>query len=280
MTDLDTDPYSKSGPLWMEGRTAIVTGGGLSGSAGGVGYATSCVLARHGARVAVVDRDPEAAERTVSAIEAAGGESVVVKADLTRDGDCESAVAAAVGRFGCVDTLVNNAASGDRAGLFDTTPERWDELIDLNLKTAWMMTRHAAPAMTGGGAVVNVSSAAVNSPGPGSVYGIGKAGVEYLTHGAASTLGPLGVRVNCVRVGAIWTSMAARDLPEEAREARRRMVALGSEGTSWDIAYAALYLASDRARWVSGTVLDVNGGGPAGRGMPSRSARAAKAERS
>lgn len=274
-TDLLTDPHSDADPLWMRDRIAVVTGGGLSGQAGGVGYATSCVLARHGARVAVVDRDPQAAKRTVSAIEDAGGEGLVVEADLTRDDDCERAVAAVVEAFGGVDTLVNNAAVGDRAGLFDVSPRRWDELMDLNLKTAWLMTRHAVPAMSDG-AIVNVSSAAVTSPGPGSVYGVGKAGVEHLTQGAASTLGPNGIRVNCVRVGAIWTSMAARDMPPEAREMRRKGVALQTEGTIWDIAYAVLFLASERARWVSGSILDVNGGGPHRAGMPSRSAEAAR----
>jgi NAD(P)-dependent dehydrogenase (short-subunit alcohol dehydrogenase family) len=274
--DLTVDPHADSGPLWMDGRRAIVGGGGLSGNAGGVGYATSRVLAAHGARVAVVDRDPEAGKRTVADIEAAGGEAIFVPADLTRDEDCERVVATAVREFGGLDTLVNSAASGDRAGVLDVTPEHWDRLITLNLKTAWLMTRHAADAMTGGGAIVNVSSAAVTARGPGSVYGIAKAGVEHLTEGTASTLGPRGIRVNCVRVGAIWSSMAERDLPSEARETRAKGVALRTEGTSWDIAYAALFLASDRARWVSGHVLAVEGGGPYRAGFPSRSAEAAR----
>ncbi|MFJ8818758.1 SDR family NAD(P)-dependent oxidoreductase [Amycolatopsis thermoflava] len=270
------DPLAAAGPLWMAGRRAIVSGGGLSGSAGGVGYAVSRLFAAQGARVAVLDRDPAAGKRTVADIEADGGEAIFIQADLTRDEDCEHAVAATAEEFGGVDALVNSAASGDRAGVFDVTPERWDELIALNLKTAWMMTRHAAEAMTGGGAVVNISSAAVTAAGPGTVYGIGKAGVEHFTQGAASTLGPRGIRVNCVRVGAIWSSMAARDLPEEMREVRAKGVALQTEGTGWDIAYAALFLASDRARWVSGAVLPVDGGGPHRAGFPSRSADAAR----
>ncbi|MQA83821.1 MAG: SDR family oxidoreductase [Streptosporangiales bacterium] len=213
----------------MEDRIAMVTGG------------------RHGARVAVVDRDPDA-----------------VIGDVSRDEDCRRAVDETVERFGGLDTLVNNVASGDRAGLFDVTPERWDELITLSLTTAWLMIRHAVPAMTasgrpvsetaGGGAVVNISSVAAQGRGPGSVYGVAKAGLENLTKGAASLLGPQGIRVNCVQLGAIWTAMAAR-------EHRRRSVALRTEGTSWDAAYAALFLASDRARWISGHVLTVEGGG-------------------
>jgi NAD(P)-dependent dehydrogenase (short-subunit alcohol dehydrogenase family) len=246
----------------MRGRVAIVTGGGLSGPAGGVGYAISLLLARHGARVAVLDRVAANARTTVAAIERAGGDACEVIGDVSSDQDCRRAVEQTLERFGALDTLVNNVACGDRATLFEVAPERWDELIALNLKTAWLMTRHAVPAMTAGGAVVNISSVAVQRPGPGTVYGIAKAGLENLTRGAASLLGPQGIRVNCVQLGEIWTAMAARNLPPEARSSRRLGVALKTEGNSWDAAYAALFLASDRARWISGHVLTVDGGGP------------------
>jgi NAD(P)-dependent dehydrogenase (short-subunit alcohol dehydrogenase family) len=261
--DTRHDPHGEAaGPWWLQGRVAIVTGGGLSGPAGGVGYAISRLFARHGARVAVVDRDAAAAEVTVTEIKEAGGEAFAVIGDVTRDEDCRAVVEQTLERFGSLDTLVNNVASGDRAGIFEVTPERWDELVALNLKTAWLMTRNAIPAMGAGGAIVNVSSVAVSRRGPGTVYGMAKAGVENLTQGAASLLGPQGIRVNCVQLGEIWTAMAARALPPEARDARRLGVALRTEGTAWDAAYAALFLASDRARWISGHVLTVDGGGP------------------
>jgi NAD(P)-dependent dehydrogenase (short-subunit alcohol dehydrogenase family) len=256
------DPHQAASPWWMRDRIAIVTGGGLSGPHGGVGYAISRLFARHGARVAVVDRMPANAETTVTEIKESGGEAFAVSADVTVDEDCRRAVEQAVERFGGLDTLVNNVASGDRATLFEVTPERWDELVAVNLKTAWLMTRHAVEAMTGGGAVVNVSSVAVERRGPGTVYGMAKAGVENMTRGAATLLGPRGIRVNCVQLGEIWTSFAARALPPEARESRRLGIALKTEGNGWDAAYAALFLASDRARWVSGHVLTVDGGGP------------------
>jgi NAD(P)-dependent dehydrogenase (short-subunit alcohol dehydrogenase family) len=261
--DTRHDPHGEAAePWWLQGRVAIVTGGGLSGPAGGVGYAISRLFARHGARVAVVDHDAAAAEVTVTEIKEAGGEAFAVIGDVSRDHDCRAAVEQALERFGSLDTLVNNVASGDRAGIFEVTPERWDELVALNLKTAWLMTRNAIPAMGVGGAIVNVSSVAVSRRGPGTVYGMAKAGVENLTQGAASLLGPQGIRVNCVQLGEIWTAMAARALPPEARDARRLGVALRTEGTAWDAAYAALFLASDRARWISGHVLTVDGGGP------------------
>jgi NAD(P)-dependent dehydrogenase (short-subunit alcohol dehydrogenase family) len=248
--------------VWLPGRAAIVTGGGLGGPEGSVGYAISLLFARHGARVTVLDRAADAADETVKRITDSGGEAVAVVGDARSADDCVRTVATAEDRFGGVDTLVNNVASGDRAGLFDVTPDRWDELIGLSLKTAWLMTRAAVPAMRGGGAIVNISSVAVARHGPGSVYGLAKAGVENLTRGAASLLGPDGIRVNAVQLGEIWTAMAARNLPPEARERRRRHVALETEGTSWDAAYAALFLASDQARWISGHVLTVDAGGP------------------
>lgn len=265
------DPHEGKDERWMAGRIAVVTGGGLGGPAGSVGYAICRVLGRHGARVAVVDRDRDAAETTVTEIQRAGGEAMPVLGDVAHDEDCRRAVESAVDRFGGLDTVVNNVAAGDRAGLFDVTPERWDELIGQNLKTAWLMTRNAVPAMTDGGAVVNISSVAVRRQGPGTVYGVAKAGVENMTQGAASLLGPQGIRVNCVQLGEIWTAMAERNLPPQARESRRQGVALQTEGTSWDAAYAALFLASDRARWISGHVLTVEGGGPHRGGAQPRS---------
>ncbi|MGE5289242.1 MAG: SDR family NAD(P)-dependent oxidoreductase [Micromonosporaceae bacterium] len=256
------DPHAHAGDKWMAGRIAIVTGGGLSGPAGGVGYAISHLFARQGARVTVVDRDPAAGETTVSEIHKLGGEALLVVGDVTRESDCDRAVAETTRAFGGLDTLVNNVALGDRAGLFDATRERWDELIALNLTSAWLMTRSALGSLREGSAVVNVSSVATRRQGPGTVYGVAKAGIENMTSGAASLLGPKGIRVNCIQLGEIWSSMAARGLPPEARERRRRGVALQAEGTCWDAAYAALFLASDRARWVSGHVLTVEGGGP------------------
>jgi NAD(P)-dependent dehydrogenase (short-subunit alcohol dehydrogenase family) len=246
----------------MESRTALVTGGGQNGDLPGVGYATAMVLAGHGARVAVVDRAEGAARRTVERIEKAGGTAVAVAADVTDDAACARAVAATVEAFGTLDALVNNVAVGDRAGLFEVSPQRWHELMDGNLTSAWQVTRHAVPVMPPGSAIVNVSSVGVWMRGPGMVYCVAKAGLENLTEGAATTLGPQGIRVNCVQVGAIWGAFAAANMSEEMRQRRREGVALRTEGTSWDVAHAALYLLSDRARWVSGTTLAVEGGPP------------------
>lgn len=253
---------------WMSGRRALVTGGGgrERGSAGtgaevgSVGWAVSRLLARHGAAVAVLDRDPAAAERTVDEITRAGGHATAVIASVSDDQECAGAVAEAQRRLGGLDTLVNNVAAWSPAELFDLEPTQFDELLTANLKSAWQMTRHAIAAMRAGGAVVNITSVAARRAG--TVYGLAKAALESMTGGAAPLLGERGIRINAVELGALWTAGVAENLPPEAREPRRHMSVLRTEGDCWDAAAAVLFLASDQARWISGQVLAVDGGGP------------------
>jgi NAD(P)-dependent dehydrogenase (short-subunit alcohol dehydrogenase family) len=257
------DPFVAAGPQWMAGRTALVAGGGQNTDLPGVGYAICVLLAEHGARVAVLDRDKDAAARTVDRITAIGGEAIPVIADVTSDRACAAAVAETVSTLGGLDTLVHTVAVGDRAGVFEVTPERFDELMDTNFKSAWQITRHAVPVLRRGSSIVTISSVGARYRGPGMVYCVAKAALENFTEGAATTLGPQGIRVNCVQVGAIWGAFAARgSMPESMREPRREGTSLKTEGTSWDIAYAALFLLSDRARWISGHILTVEGGPP------------------
>jgi NAD(P)-dependent dehydrogenase (short-subunit alcohol dehydrogenase family) len=245
---------------WMSGRKALVTGGGgRDGGPGTVGWAIARLFARHGASVAVLDRDTQAAERTVSQIERAGGRAVTVLADVFDDDECSRAIREAHDALGGLDTLVNNVAAWSPAELFDVEPAQFDELLTANLKTAWQMTRHAAAVMSTGGAIVNIASVAARRAG--TVYGLGKAALESMTGGAAYLLGERGIRINAVELGALWTAGVAENLPAEAREPRRKMSALQTEGDCWDAAAAVLFLASDQARWISGQVLAVDGGG-------------------
>lgn len=257
------DPFADAGPRWMQGRTALIAGGGQNTAFPGVGYAVCMLLAAHGARVAVLDRDPGAAARTVERIKAAGGEAIPVIADVTSDRACADAVAETVAHFGRLDTLAHTVAVGDRAGVFEVTPQRFDELMDANFKSAWSITRHAVPVLPHGSSIVTISSVGARYRGPGMVYCVGKAALENFTEGAATTLGPQGIRVNCVQVGAIYGAFAARGgMPQELRRPRLEATSLKTEGTSWDIAYAALFLLSDRAKWISGHILTVEGGPP------------------
>lgn len=257
------DPFAGAGSRWMAERTALVAGGGQNTAYPGVGYAICMLLAAHGARVAVLDRDAGAAARTVERITAEGGEAVPVVADVTSDRACAGAVAETVSAFGRLDTLACTIALGDRAGVFEVTPERFDEMMNINFKSTWSMVRHAVPVLPRGSSIVTISSVGARYRGPGMVYCVGKAALENFTEGAATTLGPQGIRVNCVQVGAIYGAFAARGgMPEEMRKPRLEATSLKTEGTSWDIAYAALFLLSDRAKWISGHILTVEGGPP------------------
>jgi NAD(P)-dependent dehydrogenase (short-subunit alcohol dehydrogenase family) len=139
--------------------------------------------------------------------------------------------------------------------------------MDVNLTSAWLFMRSAQRVMNDGGAIVTISSGAVESRGPGLAYTVAKTALEKLTIGAAGTLAPRGIRANCVRVGMIWGAFAARGLTQERRELRRTNVPLQTEGNVWDIASAAFFLCTPQARWITGQVLAVDGGGILGRNV-------------
>jgi NAD(P)-dependent dehydrogenase (short-subunit alcohol dehydrogenase family) len=268
-----TDPLATAGPPWLPGKVAVVAGGGLSGPEGGVGFGMAWLYHRNGAAVAVLDRDEAAAQRTVEGIRAAGGEAEAFVVDMTDDADVARAVDAVMQRFGRIDVVADSIGGGGIDGIFDTTVEAWDFAMDLNLKSAWYLLRHAQKHMTEGGAAVLISSGAAEGRGPGLPYSIAKAALEKLTTGAAATLAPRRIRVNCVRVGMIWGAFAAHGMNQEQREIRRQNVAMGVEGNNWDIASAALFLSTDAARWVSGQILYVDGGGFAMRNVGQAGAK-------
>ena len=249
----------------LEGRVAIVTGGGRSGDEMSIGRAIALVCAREGATVGVLDLNPEAARATVSEIERAGGSAFPIEADVTVEDDCVRAVREAVEHAGALHILVNNVGITSAGRVTEVDEATFDRVMAVNLKSALLMTKHALPAMKDGGSVVNISSIATIRPRSGTTYAISKAALETLTRATAVQYGGQGVRANAVLPGEVWTELMARgyqDAEEAARsrEERRLRSILKTEGTAWDIAHATLFLASDEARWITGQSIVVDGG--------------------
>lgn len=256
-----SDPLASAQSPWLEGKVALVAGGGLSGPLGGVGFALAWLYARNGAAIAVVDRDAAAAARTVEAIRSSGGQAEAFLADLTDPDSTTAAIDAAHEHFGRLDVVADSVGGTGVQPIFEATEDQWDLAMDLNLKSVWYVLRAGQKHMTRGGAMVTISSGAAEGRGPGMPYSIAKSALEKLSVGAAGTLAERGIRVNCVRVGMIWGAFAARGMTEEQREFRRQNVAMQTEGNNWDIAAAAFFLTTDQSRWITGQVLSVDGGG-------------------
>jgi NAD(P)-dependent dehydrogenase (short-subunit alcohol dehydrogenase family) len=246
----------------LRDHVAIVTGAGSSGPGIGNGKATAVLFAREGARVALVDRVRARAEETLATIREEDGEAFVIEADVTRDADCERVVRETVERFGGVDILDNNVGIGSRGSVVDMTEEEWDRVMATNVKSMVLMSGHAVPAMAarGGGSIINISSVAALRPRGLTAYSASKGAVISLTLAMAIDHARQNIRVNCIAPGPVYTPMVARGMTEERRALRVRAVPLGVEGTAWDVAWAAVYLASPESRWVTGIVLPVDGG--------------------
>jgi len=247
----------------LAGKVAIVTGGGAVGTGIGNGRAAAILLARAGTRVIVVDKALDLAEKTVAMIKEDGGEAVALEADLTHDEDCAAMVKTALDRFGRLDFLDNNVGIGSRGSVVDETQENWRRVMQVNVETMFLASKHAIPAMIrgGGGAIVNVSSISALRPRGLTVYSASKGAVIALTRAMAVDHGRDGVRVNCVAPGPMYTPMVyQRGMSPEARERRRRASVLQLEGTGWDIGQAVRFLLSDHARYITGQTLVVDGG--------------------
>jgi NAD(P)-dependent dehydrogenase (short-subunit alcohol dehydrogenase family) len=245
----------------LRGKIAIVTGAGSRGPGLGNGKAAAILFAREGARVLCVDQAVPRAEETVALIRAEGGEAAALAADVTRADDCRAMVEAAVARWGGLDVLHNNVGIESRKDLFETTEEEWDQVLEVDLKSVFLATRAAVPAIIarGGGSVICVSSIAGHRGHGRTAYAAAKAGIEGFVRTVAVQLGPQGVRVNAIAPGMVWTPMV-EGLGPEARERRRKASPLGTEGTGWDVGWGAVYLASDESRWVTGQVLVIDAG--------------------
>lgn len=247
----------------LAGKIAIVTGAGTAGEGFGIGRAIAVRFAGEGAKVCLLDRDGDAAKATLEIIQEMGGEAFVVTADLVDEADCSSATAQCAARFGGIDILVNSVGIAEAPRPVDQLDlTTWQNVFDVNLRSAIQMAKFAIPKMRarGGGAIVNIASIAGLVSYGSLAYGPSKAALIQLTRELAVLHGRDGIRVNVLAPGHVYTPMVAGHLSEEMREARRRAGPLGIEGDAWDVAAAALFLASNDARFITGACLPVDGG--------------------
>lgn len=254
--------------LRMDGKVAIVTGAGSRADGIGNGRAASVLLAREGARVTLVDQNEEWVALTQKMIEAEGGISHAVIADVTAPADCARIVRETVRLWGRLDVLVNNVGIGGAKGTaVEVDLEEWERGLRANVTSMMLMAKCAIPEMIrhGGGSIINLASFAGLFGGhPSLLYPTSKGAVVNMTRAMAAHHAAQGVRVNAVAPGMVYTPMVyAGGMSEELRAARRNRSLLKTEGSGWDVGNAVLYLASEESRWVTGIVLPVDAGAAA-----------------
>jgi NAD(P)-dependent dehydrogenase (short-subunit alcohol dehydrogenase family) len=236
----------------------------ISGAAGkrGIGLATARLFAAHGARVAILDLDAAAC---VEAAGSVGAEHLGLACDVRRRDDCERAIAAAVARFGRVDILINNAGISQPLTIMEIEPAQWDAVMDVNLRGVLHLSQAVIPHMRAQRAGSIACTASIAGQRGGGIFGgphysASKAGVMGLAKNMARELAPDGIRVNCVAPSLIETDITSGKMSDEQKRAIAASIPLGRLGTVEDVAGAFLFLASDLAAYVTGAVIDVNGG--------------------
>ena len=248
------------------GKIAIVTGAASQGEGVGNGAAVAILFACESAKVVLVNRHAERARLLEDRIRTEGGEATAFGGDVTQPEATEAMAAFAVERYGRLDILHNNVATGASGTPETVDLAEWDRVFQTNLTSAMLCCRSCIPRMrnSGGGSIINVSSVAgmlgLSGSSGAVAYTATKAGLQGLTLSIAADYAAQGIRANCLIVGTVWTPAAAAHFGEESRDRRRNAAPLQTEGTAWDVAYAAVYLASDEARWVTGVMLPVDGG--------------------
>jgi NAD(P)-dependent dehydrogenase (short-subunit alcohol dehydrogenase family) len=258
----------------LKDRTAMVVGAGSIGPGWGNGKATAVTFARQGARVFCVDRSGKAAQETVEIIASEGGHATAFTADASRAGDVEAMVATCLRTYGRIDVLDNNVGIAEMGSVVEVTEASWDHVFEVNLKSAFLSMKHVIPVMErqGGGSIINISSiASIRHLGISYVsYATSKAAMNQMTRTTAVQYAPKHIRVNAILPGLMKTPMvehsaglaasyAAGDV-EAMWRARDAQVPMGHMGDAWDVANAALFLASDESKYITGIELVVDGG--------------------
>lgn len=255
----------------MNGKVVIVTGAGSSGPGWGNGKAAAVLYAREGAKVFAVDYRLDAAQETCAVIESEGGACVAFKANVADTNDVKAMADACAETFGKIDVLHNNVGIVEVGGPIETTEESWDRVIAVNQTSIFLTTKHVLPYMIkrNSGAIVNIASiAAVRWIGfPYLAYSAAKSAMIAMTSNIALQYAGQNIRANCVLPGFMNTPLIREPLAETYGgnidamiEKRDQSVPVGKMGEGWDTAYAALFLASDEARYITGTTLTVDGG--------------------
>jgi NAD(P)-dependent dehydrogenase (short-subunit alcohol dehydrogenase family) len=250
----------------LENKVALVTGGGS-----GIGRATALLFASEGARVVVSDVNEADTLETAQLVKAAGGESIAVTGDVSSTIDAERMVRAAAEAYGRLDVLVNSAGVSARNALGqEASPEEvWDRVMDVNLKGTYLVSWHAVPEMerSGGGSIVNLASIMglvgypVGIGGGFNPYPVSKGGIMQFTRNLAIDCAARSIRVNCICPGFVTTNLTqALTEDQETRERLEELHPMGRLGRPEEIAYAALFLASDESSYVTGSPLVVDGG--------------------
>lgn len=254
----------------LEGKVAIITGG-----TSGIGRDAAVLFARSGAKVVVAGRREAEGKETMDLVRGAGGEGIFVKTDVAKSGDVQALVKKAVDKFGRLDVAFNNAGvEGNWLPIIDQPEEDWDSVIDINLKGTWLCLKYEVQQMLkqgGGGAIVNMASVAgwIGAPGAGT-YCASKHGVIGLTKSAALEYAAKGIRVNAVCPAVIETPMAERAFNSpEIKQFMLGLHPIGRFGKPMEIAEAVLWMCSDRASFMTGQSLILDGGMLAGNTFPS-----------
>lgn len=246
----------------MSGKVALVTGG-----ASGIGRAAAAIFAREGAKVAIADLNVVDGEAVAKEIRAAGGDAIFCKTDVSSEDDVRAMIAATIGTFGGLDAAFNNAGT---TGGFTTaqscTVIEWERVMDINLRSIWLCMKHEIPEMLSrkGGAILNTASRAGDSASPNMfTYVTSKHGVIGATQSAALDLAPLGIRVNALCPGFTYTGMLDGALHGAGRppiEDVARMVPMRRLATADEQGEVAVFLCSDRASYITGHAMNVDGG--------------------
>lgn len=256
----------------VDGKVVVITGAGSSGPGWGNGKASAVLYAREGAKVVAVDRDSEAAEDTRKLIEEEGGICEIFVADVSNSAEIKAMTEFAVDAFGRIDILHNNVGILEMGGAIQTSEESWNRVITVNQTSVFLTCKHVIPQMLrqGKGSIVNLSSVAgIRWLGLSYVaYAASKAAVISLTQSVAMEYAGRGIRANCVLPGIMDTPMGrgpvamayGQDDFDRVLDARREQIPMEVLGSGWDTAYAALFLASDEARYITGAQLVVDGG--------------------